>query len=75
MKLRNVKRRFGRKIVAPLSAVAVGALASMQANAAVDAAVTTAITDATADITTVGSAIIVMAATAMGLRWVKATFF
>lgn len=54
---------------------ALGAVMASPTYAAVDAAVTTAITDATADITTVGSAIIVMAAVAMGLRWVKATFF
>lgn len=45
------------------------------ANAAVDAAVTTAITDAQADIVTVGSAIIVMAAAVLGLKWLKAQFF
>lgn len=58
--------------------VAVGAtalLVSATSSAAVDPAVTTAISDAQADIVTVGSAIIVMAAAAMGIRWVKATFF
>ena len=45
------------------------------AHAALDPGVTTAITAAQADITTAGTAIIVMAAVAMGLRWVKATFF
>jgi hypothetical protein len=48
---------------------------SSVANAAVDAAVTTAITDAQADIVTVGSAIIVMAAAVLGLKWLKAQFF
>ena len=48
---------------------------SQSAMAAVDPAVTTAITDAQADIVTVGSAIIVMAAAVLGLKWLKAQFF
>lgn len=48
---------------------------SQSAFAAVDPAVTTAITDAQADIVTVGSAIIVMAAAVLGLKWLKAQFF
>jgi hypothetical protein len=44
-------------------------------NAAVDVAVTDAIAAAQADIVTVGSLLIGVAAVAMGLRWVKATFF
>jgi hypothetical protein len=37
--------------------------------------VTTAITAAGTDITTVGLAIIALAATALSIRWIKATFF
>lgn len=66
---------INRKYLSVGSASALGLVLSTSSLAAVDPAVTTAITDAQADITTVGSAIIVMAAVAMGLRWVKATFF
>jgi uncharacterized membrane protein YuzA (DUF378 family) len=38
-------------------------------------AVTAAIGDVGTDISTVGTAIIGLAAVAMGIRWVKATFF
>lgn len=51
------------------------AAGSQSVMAAVDPAVTTAITDAQADIVTVGSAIIVMAAAVLGLKWLKAQFF
>lgn len=62
-----------RNRVAALSGVI--AAGSQSAFAAVDPAVTTAITDAQADIVTVGSAIIVMAAAVLGLKWLKAQFF
>lgn len=61
------------KKVAALSGIT--GLAATPAFAAVDAAVLTAITDAQADIVTVGSAIIVMAAAVLGLKWLKAQFF
>jgi hypothetical protein len=61
-----------------LQAGAVGAIAlglSGGASAALDTAVTDAITASQADLVTAGGLIIAMAAVAMGLRWVKATFF
>ena len=51
------------------------ALVSASSMAAIDTAVSDAVTAATADITTVGGLILVAAATAFGIRWVKATFF
>lgn len=48
---------------------------SLPSLAALDVAVTTAISDAQADVVEAGGLIIIMAAAAMGLRWVKATFF
>lgn len=51
------------------------ALASSPSFAALSTEVTTAISDAQADLVTAGGLIIAMAAVAMGLRWVKATFF
>ena len=43
--------------------------------AALSTEVTTAITNSQADVVEAGGLIIAMAAVAMGLRWVKATFF
>lgn len=45
------------------------------ANAALDASVTTAVAGTSADITEAGTLIIGLAVVAMGVRWVKATFF
>jgi len=64
-----------RKLPVIATASSLLLVTSVGANAALDAAVTTAISNATADITEVGVALIGMAAVAMGLRWVKATFF
>ena len=66
MKLRN---RLAL-VVAPLATVS-----AIPSHAALDAAVTTAISDAQADIVTASGLIIAMAAVAMGLRWIKGTFF
>lgn len=65
-----VKKYFGKASAGVTALVVAG-----QSHAALDAAVTTAITDSQADIVTAGGLIIAMAAVAMGLRWVKATFF
>lgn len=65
-----LKSRLGK-----LTAGATALVAAGQSHAALDTAVTTAISDAQADIVTAGGLIITMAAVAMGLRWVKATFF
>jgi hypothetical protein len=50
-------------------------LAAMQSQAALDTAVTTAIGNTSADISEAGVLIIGLAVVAMGIRWVKATFF
>jgi hypothetical protein len=61
---------IGTGVVAVGSMVAAGA-----ANAALDAAVTTEIANTSANITEAGTLIIGLAVVAMGVRWVKATFF
>ena len=74
----NVVKRTYQKAKSYFGKVGAGATALVvagQSHAALDAAVTTAISDAQADIVTAGGLIITMAAVAMGLRWVKATFF
>lgn len=48
---------------------------SAAAVSVVDAGVTTQIADTQTDIVTVGGLIIGLAVVAMGVRWVKATFF
>ena len=53
----------------------VSVLAAQNASAALSTEVTTAITNSQADVVEAGGLIIAMAAVAMGLRWVKATFF
>lgn len=53
----------------------VALVAAGNANAALDAAVTTAVGTTSADITEAGTLIIGLAVVAMGVRWVKATFF
>ena len=60
------------KVAAVGASLAVVSLPSM---AALDVAVTTAISDASANVVEAGGLIIGIAAAAMGLRWVKATFF
>jgi hypothetical protein len=50
-------------------------LAPLPAMAAIDAAVTTAMGEVSTDIATIGTLIIGLAVVALGIRWVKATFF
>lgn len=69
--LQNTKRSVAAKSVAVASLL----LASSASFAAIDAGVTTAISEVSADITTVGGLIIGLAVVAMGIKWVKATFF
>jgi len=66
--------RSKKTLVAAGSAVVLTVQAGV-ANAALDAAVTDAMTATQADIVEAGGLIIVLAVVAMGLRWVKATFF
>ncbi|SIS44643.1 major capsid protein [Neptunomonas antarctica] len=69
-----MSRKFMKKLAA--GGVAVSGLVVMaSANAALDAAVTTQIATTSADITEAGTLLIGLAVVAMGLRWVKATFF
>jgi len=56
-------------------AVVAGLAVPLTAMAAIDAAVTTAMGEVSSDITTIGGLIITLAAVALGIRWVKATFF
>mgnify|MGYP001496581510 CR=1 FL=1 len=67
-----------KKQGAKVGAVVVGAGSMVMAgaaNAALDAAVTTEISNTSANITEAGTLIIGLAVVAMGVRWVKATFF
>lgn len=66
MKLSTLKKTG---LLAGLSAV------SYQAAAEVPAAVTTQITSVQTDLATIGAAILVLSAVAMGYRWLKAMFF
>ncbi|MCB0482680.1 MAG: hypothetical protein KDC83_14725 [Flavobacteriales bacterium] len=61
--------------VSVLTAAASAMVISAPSHAALATEVTDAITAAQGDIVTAGGLIIAMAAVAMGLRWVKATFF
>lgn len=64
------------RTVGPLaSASALALVLSSQANAALDAGIATAVATTSADITEAGVLIIGLAVVAMGVRWVKATFF
>jgi hypothetical protein len=56
-------------------AVVAGLAVPLTAIAAIDPAVTTAMSEVSSDITTIGGLIITLAAVALGIRWVKATFF
>lgn len=67
----KLRQKLGTVVAASLAGLA---LAS-PSFAALDTAVTTAISGAQADVVEAGGLIIGMAAAAMGLRWVKATFF
>lgn len=64
-----------RKSAHILGVVTACAVLSSPTFAALDVGVTTAISDAQANVVEAGGLIIGMAAAAMGLRWVKATFF
>lgn len=69
-----------KKLLARSKAFAVGAgttlaVASGSAMAELPAEVTTEIASVKADITSAGALIIGLAVVAMGIRWVKATFF
>lgn len=74
-KITYIFDRLGKKTAVVSSAVGVS-LASAGASAAIDT--TDALAEvalATTAITTVGSALIVLAAVVLGIRWVKAMFF
>lgn len=72
-KIKNVLGRTKKAVVG--SVVAAGAMVAGSANAALDTGVTTQFATTTADITEAGVLIIGLAVVAMGIRWVKATFF
>lgn len=71
----TLKSWFASKVGAAVAVMSALCLVSFNASAALDAAVTTAITNTQGDITEAGSLLIGLAVVAMGLRWVKATFF
>lgn len=73
MKMLNVSRRRAKQLVN--SGVAVAAVAAGSAYAELPADVATEIATVKTDITTAGGLIIGLAVVAMGIRWVKATFF
>lgn len=73
MKLRNQIRKYGRKV--PVASGAIVLLVSQSASAALPVAVTDAVTAATTDITTAGGLLIGLAATMLGLRWIRGMFF
>lgn len=64
-----------RSYLAAAAAAPVALMISAHSNAALDAAVTTAVGTTSADISEAGTLIIGLAVVAMGVRWVKATFF
>lgn len=65
-----------KKIGGIVAASGVASLAMVvPAHAALDAAVTSAVATTSADITEAGTLLIGLAVVAMGVRWVKATFF
>ncbi|WP_211831174.1 major capsid protein [Kistimonas asteriae] len=64
--LKEKKNRIAAALVVPAAMLAGSAQAAVEA---------TILDGVKTDITTVGGLIIGLAATAMGIRWVKATFF
>ncbi len=69
----NTSKRMLKKLAA--GGAAVSAMVAGSAHAALDTAVTTQVATTSADITEAGTLIIGLAVVAMGVRWVKATFF
>lgn len=69
-----MSKRMMKKLAAGGTAVAAMVCAA-SANAALDASVGTAVAGTSADITEAGTLMIGLAVVAMGVRWVKATFF
>lgn len=69
-----MSKRFMKKLAAGGAAVSAMVTAGV-ANAALDAAVTTQVATTSSDITEAGTLLIGLAVVAMGVRWVKATFF
>ena len=67
---------FLRRVLIPFSAVSAAAL-SLPASAAIDvtAATTYLSGDVSTAITAVGGALLVLAALALGFKWIKAMFF
>ena len=63
-----------KRLILASSAIS-GLIATSMANAALDPAVTAAVATTSGDITEAGTLIIGLAVVAMGVRWVKATFF
>jgi hypothetical protein len=63
------------KLVLASSSLGAVLLAPLPALAAIDASVTTAMGEVGTDIATIGTLIIGLAVVALGIRWVKATFF
>lgn len=74
-KLLNAARNRAGVWVATASTVVAASMVSAPAMAAVDAAITTELATVKTDMLTVGGLIIALAAAALGIRWVKATFF
>lgn len=71
----NAARNRAGVWVATASTAVAATVATTPALAAVDAAVTTELAAVKTDMLTVGGLIIALAAAALGIRWVKATFF
>ena len=68
-------RKFLKQVGAVSSVGLASVLATSPAQAALDAAITTELDTVKADMLAVGALIIALAAAALGIRWVKATFF
>ena len=66
---------MNNRLKVALSGATLASVIAMPSQAALDAAVGTAVAGVSADITEAGVLIIGLAAVAMGVRWVKATFF
>ncbi|WP_036550820.1 major capsid protein [Neptunomonas japonica] len=73
MKLAGLGRQGWKKVA--VASVIVTPLVTQVAHAALDAAVTTQVATTSADITEAGTLLVGLAVVAMGMRWLKATFF
>lgn len=73
--MNKLKGFLSRKLAVVSAVVSASLLSAVSATAAIDVGVTTAMAEVGTDIATIGTLIIGLAVVALGIRWVKATFF